>query len=126
MPTTEAGKAVSSLNSIQHGILARTAAIPGVELLEDWQAHRDGVIESLTPTCALELCLAERTDDAATKAIYALPPDQVTADLNAVVAYAAKIPAGNQKVVVAGFWNHLRSMITGRYRVPREASHEKR
>jgi len=29
------------------------------------------------------------------------------------------------EVVVAGFWNHLRSMITGRYRVPQEASHEK-
>ena len=30
------------------------------------------------------------------------------------------------EVVVAGFWNHVRSMITGRYRVPQEASHEKR
>jgi thiosulfate reductase cytochrome b subunit len=28
------------------------------------------------------------------------------------------------EVVVAGFWNHLRSMITGRYRVPEEARHE--
>lgn len=42
-------------------------------------------------------------EDAATKAIYALPPDQVTADLNAVVAYAGKLPAANHKVVVAGF-----------------------
>jgi carboxymethylenebutenolidase len=41
--------------------------------------------------------------DAATKAIYALPPDQVTADLNAAVAYAAKLPAANGKVAVAGF-----------------------
>src|SRR5438034_6423508 len=60
MPTTEAGKAVSSLNSIQHGILARTAAIPGVERLEDWQAHRQGLIDSLSPQDDLELCLAER------------------------------------------------------------------
>ena len=60
MPTTEAGKAVSALNSIQHGILAQTAAIPGVERLEDWQAHRQGLIDSLAPEGALELCLAER------------------------------------------------------------------
>jgi thiosulfate reductase cytochrome b subunit len=30
------------------------------------------------------------------------------------------------EVIVSGFWNHLRSMITGRYRVPQEAAHEKR
>ena len=30
------------------------------------------------------------------------------------------------EVVVSGFWNHLRSMITGRYRVPSEAGHEPR
>jgi carboxymethylenebutenolidase len=41
--------------------------------------------------------------DDATKAIYALPPNQVTADLNAVADYAAKIPAANGKVAVAGF-----------------------
>jgi len=32
-----------------------------------------------------------------------LPPDQITADLNAVVDYVAKLPACNGKVVVAGF-----------------------
>lgn len=41
--------------------------------------------------------------DAATKAIYALPPDQVTADLRAVYDYVAKLPAANGKVAVAGF-----------------------
>ena len=30
------------------------------------------------------------------------------------------------EVIVSGLWNHLRSMITGRFRVPREASHELR
>src|SRR5437764_1360709 len=59
-PTTPAGKAASALNSIQHGILATTAAIPGVERLEDWQAHRQGLLDSLAPDDALELCLAER------------------------------------------------------------------
>src|SRR5438874_2008985 len=60
MPTTAAGKATSALNSIQHGILAQTAAIPGVERLEDWQAHRQGLLDALAPQDDLELCLAER------------------------------------------------------------------
>jgi len=37
------------------------------------------------------------------KAIRDLPPDQVTADLNAVADYAAKLPAANGKVAVGGF-----------------------
>ncbi|MCI0485065.1 MAG: dienelactone hydrolase family protein [Blastocatellia bacterium] len=41
--------------------------------------------------------------DAAREAIYALPPDQVTADLNAVADHVAKLPASNGKVVVGGF-----------------------
>src|SRR5438876_7508385 len=41
--------------------------------------------------------------DAVRKAISSLAPDQVTADLNAVVDYVAKLPACNGKVVVAGF-----------------------
>jgi carboxymethylenebutenolidase len=32
-----------------------------------------------------------------------LPPDQITADLNAVVDYVAKLPASNGKVVVTGY-----------------------
>lgn len=41
--------------------------------------------------------------DAVRKAIASLAPDQVTADLNAVVAYVARLPASNGKVAVAGF-----------------------
>ena len=41
--------------------------------------------------------------DAVRKAISALPPEQVTADLNAAVEYVAKLPAANGKVAVAGF-----------------------
>ena len=37
------------------------------------------------------------------KAIQALPPEQITADLDAVVDYVAKLPSGNGKVVVGGF-----------------------
>lgn len=43
------------------------------------------------------------TGDAVRKAISALAPDQITADLNAVAAYVAKLPAANGKVAVAGF-----------------------
>lgn len=37
------------------------------------------------------------------KAIRDLPPDQITADLNAVSDYVLKLPAANGKVAVAGF-----------------------
>ncbi len=40
---------------------------------------------------------------AVTKAVSLLPPEQVSADLTAAADYAAKIPAANGKVVVAGF-----------------------
>ncbi len=42
-------------------------------------------------------------NDAATKAIRTLPPQQVTADVNAAVDYVKKLPACNGKVVVGGF-----------------------
>src|SRR5205814_3426803 len=41
--------------------------------------------------------------DAVRKAIFSLPPDQISADLNAVVDYVAKLPACNGKVAVGGF-----------------------
>jgi len=41
--------------------------------------------------------------DAVRKAIGSLPAEQVTADLNAVAAHVAKLPAANGKVSVGGF-----------------------
>lgn len=41
--------------------------------------------------------------DGVRKAISSLPPDQITADLNAVVEYVSKLPACNGKVIVGGF-----------------------
>jgi carboxymethylenebutenolidase len=41
--------------------------------------------------------------DGARRVIGTLPPDQITADLNAVADYVAKLPASNGKVVVGGF-----------------------
>src|SRR5438067_4847526 len=45
----------------------------------------------------------EDLGNAVGKAIRDLPPDQITADLNAVADYVAKLPAANGKVTVAGF-----------------------
>ena len=41
--------------------------------------------------------------DGVRKVISSLPPEQITADLNAVVEYVSKLPACNGKVIVAGF-----------------------
>jgi carboxymethylenebutenolidase len=41
--------------------------------------------------------------DAVRKAISSLPPEQITADLNAVADYVTKLPACNGKLAVAGF-----------------------
>jgi carboxymethylenebutenolidase len=41
--------------------------------------------------------------DAVRKAITSLPPEQITADLKAIMEYVAKLPACNGKVVVGGF-----------------------
>jgi carboxymethylenebutenolidase len=43
------------------------------------------------------------TGNAVGQAIQSLPPDQITADLNAVADYIAKVPASNGKVVVTGY-----------------------
>jgi carboxymethylenebutenolidase len=41
--------------------------------------------------------------DAVRKAISSLPSDQITTDLNAIMAYVSKLPACNGKVAVIGF-----------------------
>ena len=43
------------------------------------------------------------TGNAVGQAIRDLPPDQITADLNAVADYIAKVPAANGKIVVTGY-----------------------
>jgi carboxymethylenebutenolidase len=42
-------------------------------------------------------------DDGARKVIGSLPPDQITADLDAAVKYVSKLPSCNGKVVAMGF-----------------------
>ncbi|MDQ2856132.1 MAG: dienelactone hydrolase family protein [Acidobacteriota bacterium] len=47
--------------------------------------------------------LAAVNSNAVGQAIRDLPPDQITADLNAVADYVSKLPGANGKVVVGGF-----------------------
>jgi len=59
-PTTQEGKEVVRWNATRHGIRSPAPVVPGVEKKEDWEEHRDGVLESLEPEGYLELVLAER------------------------------------------------------------------
>jgi hypothetical protein len=59
-PTTKEGKEVVRWNATRHGIRSPAPVVPGVEKAEDWEEHRDGVLESLQPEGHLELVLAER------------------------------------------------------------------
>jgi hypothetical protein len=59
-PRTPAGKAVVARNAVRHGAFALLPVVPGMERAEDWEAHRAGILASLAPAGALEICLAER------------------------------------------------------------------
>src|SRR5918997_487110 len=59
-PNTQAGKEVPRWTPPRHGIRSPAPVVPGLEKAEDWQAHRDGMLESLSPEGHLELVLAER------------------------------------------------------------------
>jgi hypothetical protein len=59
-PATEEGKDVVKWNAVQHGIRSPAPVVPGVEKAEEWEDHRDGVLDSLSPVGHLEFVLAER------------------------------------------------------------------
>jgi hypothetical protein len=59
-PVTQEGKEVVRWNATRHGIRSPAPVVPGVEKKEDWEEHRDGVLDSLQPDGHLELVLAER------------------------------------------------------------------
>jgi hypothetical protein len=59
-PATQEGKEVVRWNATRHGIRSPAPVVPGVEKKEDWEEHRDGVLESLEPEGHLEFVLAER------------------------------------------------------------------
>jgi hypothetical protein len=59
-PATQEGKEVVRWNATRHGIRSPAPVVPGVERKEDWEEHREGVLESLAPEGHLEFVLAER------------------------------------------------------------------
>jgi hypothetical protein len=59
-PATEKGKAVVRWNATRHGISSPAPVVPGLEKREDWQNHRDGILDNLSPEGHLEYTLAER------------------------------------------------------------------
>jgi hypothetical protein len=59
-PNTEEGKEVVRWNATRHGISSPAPVIPGLEKEEDWQGHKDGILENLAPVGHLEINLAER------------------------------------------------------------------
>lgn len=59
-PKTEEGKEVVRWNATRHGISSPKPVVPGLEKQEDWESHRDGIMENLTPVGHLEVTLAER------------------------------------------------------------------
>ena len=59
-PVTQEGKEVVRWNATRHGIRSPAPVVPGVEKREDWEEHRGGVLESLSPVGHLEFVLAER------------------------------------------------------------------
>jgi hypothetical protein len=59
-PKTEQGKAVVRWNATRHGISSPKPVVPGLEKQEDWEEHRNGIMENLSPVGHLEVTLAER------------------------------------------------------------------
>lgn len=57
-PKTKKGKAVSSKNSLKHGILSPKPVVEGLEREEDWETFRDEILASLAPVGRLEIELA--------------------------------------------------------------------
>jgi len=59
-PVTQEGKEVVKWNATRHGIRSPPPVVPGVEKAEEWEEHRDRILESLQPEGHLEFVLAER------------------------------------------------------------------
>jgi hypothetical protein len=59
-PKTPQSKVRIRHNATQFGIHSADPVIPGIESLNEWRVHREGVIASLAPVGALEMKLAER------------------------------------------------------------------
>jgi hypothetical protein len=59
-PRTPTGKAIVARNAVTHGIFAANPIVPGLDLPEEWEAHRAALLTSLAPEDDFQLALAER------------------------------------------------------------------
>ena len=59
-PATQEGKEVVRWNAAKHGLRSPAPVVPGIEREEDWEEHRKGMLESLSPEGHLEMALAEQ------------------------------------------------------------------
>jgi hypothetical protein len=59
-PQTPEGKEVARWNATRHGISSPAPVVPGLEKQEDWQEHREAILEHYSPAGALQFELAER------------------------------------------------------------------
>jgi hypothetical protein len=48
-PVTQEGKEAVRWNATRHGIRSPAPVVLGVEKKEDWEEHRDGILETLQP-----------------------------------------------------------------------------
>src|SRR4051794_10254248 len=48
-PRTPVGKAISSRNATRHGLLSNSVLATPHESKEEWQAHREGILDDLQP-----------------------------------------------------------------------------
>jgi len=58
-PKTGEGIEAARFNALRHGLRALQSVVAG-EAPEEWEAHRNGVVEDLKPEGAVELALAEQ------------------------------------------------------------------
>ena len=59
-PVTEEGKEIVCWNAAKHGIRSPSPVVLSIEKKEDWEAHGEGVLESLKLVGHLGTVLAER------------------------------------------------------------------
>jgi hypothetical protein len=59
-PKTPEGKIAVRLNASTHGILSAQPVVNAYERAQDWEGHREAVVDSLSPEGGMEQVLAER------------------------------------------------------------------
>jgi hypothetical protein len=59
-PKTPEGRLAVRLNASTHGILSAQPVVNAYERAEDWEGHREAIVDSLCPEGGMERVLAER------------------------------------------------------------------